>query len=42
MTIIVGSWAVAVVLYALAVKVVPVISIWEEKEGLVHGARHGK
>jgi Ni/Fe-hydrogenase subunit HybB-like protein len=42
MTIIVGSLALAVLLYALAVKVVPVISIWEEKEGLVHGARHGK
>lgn len=40
--IIVGSLALAVLLYALAVKVVPVISIWEEKEGLVHGARRGK
>lgn len=41
MTIIVGSLALAVLLYALAVKFVPVISIWEEKEGLVHGTRHG-
>ncbi len=42
MTIIAGSLALAILLYALAVKVVPVISIWEEKEGLVHGSRHGK
>ena len=41
MTIIMGSLALAVLLYALAVKFVPVISIWEEKEGLVHGTRHG-
>lgn len=39
MTIAVGSLALAVLLYVLAVKFVPIISIWEEKEGLVHG-RH--
>jgi Ni/Fe-hydrogenase subunit HybB-like protein len=39
MTIIVGSLALAVLLYVLAIKIVPVISVWEEKEGLIHGGR---
>lgn len=40
LTIIVGSLALAVLLYVLAVKFVPIISVWEEKEGLMHGGRH--
>ena len=39
MTIIVGSLALAILLYVLVVKIVPVVSIWEEKEGLIHGTR---
>jgi molybdopterin-containing oxidoreductase family membrane subunit len=39
LTIIVGSLALAVLLYVLAVKFVPIISVWEEKEGLMHGGR---
>ncbi len=33
LTIVLGSFALAVLLYLLAVKFVPIISIWEEKEG---------
>lgn len=40
MTIVVGSFALAMLLYVLAIKFVPIISIWEEKEGLVHGGPH--
>jgi Ni/Fe-hydrogenase subunit HybB-like protein len=40
LTLIVASLALAVLLFALAVKIVPAIAIWEEKEGLVHGARN--
>ena len=40
MTIVVGSLALAVLLYVLAIKLVPIISVWEEKEGLVHGGPH--
>jgi molybdopterin-containing oxidoreductase family membrane subunit len=36
-----GSLAMAILLYVLAVKFVPVISIWEEKEGRLHGQRSG-
>jgi hypothetical protein len=36
-----GSLAMAILLYVLAVKFVPVISIWEEKEGRLHGQRAG-
>lgn len=37
MTILTGSLALALLLYSLAVKFVPVISIWEEKLGRIHG-----
>jgi Ni/Fe-hydrogenase subunit HybB-like protein len=37
LTIMVGSAACAVLLYLLAAKFVPMISIWEEKEGLARG-----
>ena len=37
LSIMVGSLALAVLLYVLATKFVPVISIWEEKEGRQHG-----
>lgn len=37
LTLMIGSLALAILLYALAVKFVPVISIWEEKEGRMHG-----
>lgn len=37
LTIMVGSLAFAMLLYSLAVKFVPVISIWEEKFGRIHG-----
>lgn len=40
MTIVAGSLALAILLYVLAVKFVPIISVWEEKEGLMHGGRH--
>ena len=33
LTILLGSFALAILLYLLAVKFVPIISIWEEKEG---------
>jgi Ni/Fe-hydrogenase subunit HybB-like protein len=33
LTIVLGSFALAILLYLLAVKFVPIISIWEEKEG---------
>lgn len=36
LTILCGSLALAVLLYVLAVKFVPIISIWEEKEGRFH------
>jgi molybdopterin-containing oxidoreductase family membrane subunit len=36
-TILLGALALAILLYVLAVKVVPVISIWEEKLGRIHG-----
>jgi molybdopterin-containing oxidoreductase family membrane subunit len=41
LTIMAGSMALAVLLYVLAVKFVPIISIWEEKEGRVHGGKPG-
>ena len=41
LTILVGSLALAVLLYVLAVKFVPLISIWEEKEGRLHGPVSG-
>jgi molybdopterin-containing oxidoreductase family membrane subunit len=41
MTMMAGSLAMAILLYVLAVKFVPVISIWEEKEGRLHGQRAG-
>ncbi|MGH7229951.1 MAG: NrfD/PsrC family molybdoenzyme membrane anchor subunit [Nitrospiraceae bacterium] len=37
LTIALGSLALAILLYVCAVKIVPVISIWEEKEGRIHG-----
>jgi Ni/Fe-hydrogenase subunit HybB-like protein len=37
LSIMAGSLALAVLLYVLATKCVPVISIWEEKEGRQHG-----
>jgi molybdopterin-containing oxidoreductase family membrane subunit len=40
LTIVIGSLSLAILLYVCAVKLVPVISIWEEREGLVHGRRH--
>jgi Ni/Fe-hydrogenase subunit HybB-like protein len=33
MTIMIGSLSLAILLYCLAVKFVPVISVWEEKVG---------
>ncbi|NKE70758.1 NrfD/PsrC family molybdoenzyme membrane anchor subunit [Candidatus Manganitrophus noduliformans] len=39
LTILVGSFAFFLLLYVLAIKFVPMISIWEEKEGILHG-RH--
>jgi molybdopterin-containing oxidoreductase family membrane subunit len=41
LTILGGAMAMAILLYALAVKFVPVISIWEEKEGRLHGREEG-
>jgi molybdopterin-containing oxidoreductase family membrane subunit len=35
--ILLGAMAMAILLYVLAVKFVPIISIWEEKEGRLHG-----
>lgn len=40
LTILAGSLALFMLLYMLAIKVVPMISIWEEKEGVLHGKRH--
>lgn len=40
LTILAGSFAFFILLYLLAIKFVPMISIWEEKEGLVRGRRH--
>jgi Ni/Fe-hydrogenase subunit HybB-like protein len=37
LSIMVGTLALAMLLYSLAVKFVPVISIWEEKAGRMHG-----
>ncbi|HEY6085528.1 MAG TPA: NrfD/PsrC family molybdoenzyme membrane anchor subunit, partial [Nitrospira sp.] len=37
LTILSGACALAVLLYVLASKFVPMISIWEEKEGRLHG-----
>ncbi len=37
LTILAGSLALAILLYVLAIKFVPIISIWEEKEGRMHG-----
>lgn len=39
LTILVGSFAFFLLVYMLAIKFVPMISIWEEKEGLVQGRR---
>lgn len=39
LTILVGSFSFFLLLYVLAIKFVPMISIWEEKEGLTHGRR---
>ena len=41
LTILLGAMAMAVLLYVLAVKFVPMISIWEEKEGRLHGREEG-
>jgi Ni/Fe-hydrogenase subunit HybB-like protein len=41
LTILLGSLALAVLLYVLAVKFVPIISIWEEKEGRMSAGGHG-
>jgi Ni/Fe-hydrogenase subunit HybB-like protein len=38
LTILAGACALAVLLYVLASKFVPMISIWEEKEGRLHGS----
>lgn len=40
LTILTGTLALALLLYSLAVKFVPVISIWEEKLGRTHGQHH--
>ncbi|MBI3804555.1 MAG: polysulfide reductase NrfD [Nitrospirae bacterium] len=39
LTILLGSFSLFLLLYVLAIKFVPVISIWEEKEGIMHGRR---
>jgi len=39
--ILLGSLALAFLLYALAVKFVPIISVWEEKEGRFRAREHG-
>jgi len=41
LTILLGAMAMGVLLYVLAVKFVPMISIWEEKEGRIHGPEQG-
>ena len=38
--ILVGTLALALLLYSLAVKFVPLISIWEEKLGKKHAQEH--
>jgi len=38
LTILSGACALAVLLYVLASKFVPMISVWEEKEGRLHGS----
>jgi Ni/Fe-hydrogenase subunit HybB-like protein len=38
LTILTGALALAVLLYVLLSKFVPLISIWEEKEGRLHAA----
>ena len=40
-TILIGALSLALLLYVLAVKFVPIISIWEEKEGRLHGGERG-
>jgi molybdopterin-containing oxidoreductase family membrane subunit len=40
LTILAGSFALFMLFYMLAIKLVPMISIWEEKEGMLHGKRH--
>jgi len=40
-TILTGALSLALLLYVLAVKFVPIISIWEEKEGRLHGGERG-
>jgi Ni/Fe-hydrogenase subunit HybB-like protein len=37
LSIMVGTLSLAILLYSLAVKFVPIISIWEEKAGKMHG-----
>ena len=39
--ILLGAFALAILLYVLAVKFVPIISIWEEKEGRMRAYGHG-
>ena len=41
LTIMAGSLSLAILFYVLAVKFVPIISIWEEKEGRIHGRASG-
>src|SRR5579863_4981475 len=38
-TIMLGSLSLAILLYVLASKFVPMISVWEEKEGRIHGGQ---
>jgi len=40
LTILLGSFALAILLYVVAVKFVPIISIWEENEGRVSTHEH--
>jgi molybdopterin-containing oxidoreductase family membrane subunit len=41
LTILTGSLALAILLYVLAVKFVPIISVWEEKEGRLRAKEYG-
>lgn len=41
LTILSGAFALAILLYVLAVKFVPIISIWEEKEGRIRAYGRG-
>lgn len=41
LTVLLGSLALAVLLYVLTVKFVPIISVWEEKEGRLRGKEYG-